>query len=122
MTEDSLCTIPKVPFRGVNCSDAVGTQRSYSDIRDLVRTSTTFIQWNDELQSPFFNYKTSGGEQHQVWFDNTESLSLKYALAAQIGLHGLAIWNIDQVNYGDSPDQKFLREEMWEAITIFFGA
>lgn len=122
LTEDSLCTIPKVPFRGVNCSDAAGTQRSYSDIRDLIRTSTTFIQWNDKLQSPFFNYKTSGGEQHQVWFDNTESLSLKYAFAAQVGLHGLAVWNIDSVNYGDSPDQKFLREEMWEAITIFFSA
>lgn len=121
LTEDSLCTIPKVPFRGVNCSDAAGTQLSYTDIRDLVRTSTTFIQWNDTLQSPFFNYKSSSGEQHQVWFDNTESLSLKYALAAQLGLHGLAIWNVDQVNYGDSPDQKFLREEMWDAITIFFS-
>lgn len=121
LTEDSVCTIPKVPFRGVNCSDAAGTQHSYSDIRDLIRTSTTFVQWNDKLQSPFFNYKTSSGEQHQVWFDNTESLSLKYVLAAQFDLRGLAVWNIDSVNYGDSPDQKFLREEMWDALTIFFN-
>lgn len=120
LTDDSVCTIPKVPFRGVNCSDAAGTQRPYTDIRDLIRTATAFVQWNASLQSPFFNYKTHSSEQHQVWFDNTESLSLKYAWAAQNQLKGLAFWNIDSVSYSDSPHDKFLTAEMWEAISVFF--
>ena len=33
LTDDSVCIIPKVPFRGVNCSDAAGTQRPSSRFR-----------------------------------------------------------------------------------------
>ena len=120
LAEDLICTIPKKPFRGVNCSDAAGTQRSYSEIRSLIRSSTSFVQWNASLESPFFNYKTKTGEQHQVWFDNTESLSLKYIYSAKHGVRGLAFWNIDTLNYDGSPHDKLIVEEMWEAILVFF--
>jgi di-N-acetylchitobiase len=120
LTDDSICTIPKVPFRGASCSDAAGAQRPYTIIRDLIRSATAFVQWNASLETPFFNYKTSGGEQHQVWFDNTESLSVKYTYAAQRRLKGLAIWNIDSVNYSGSKHDDFLTDEMWDAISVFF--
>ena len=120
LTDGLVCTIRKVSFRGAECSDAAGTQRSYSDIRNLIRTSTSFVQWNATLQSPFFNYRNSTGYQHQVWFDNTESLSVKYLYAAQRGLKGLAFWNIDTLNYDGSPHDRLIVEEMWEAILVFF--
>lgn len=120
LTHDFICTIPKKPFRGVNCSDAAGAQRPYYEIRELIRTSTSFVQWNASLESPFFNYKTSTGDQHQVWFDNTESLTLKYMYAAKKGLRGLAFWNIDDLDYDGSSHDQLLTEEMWEAILVFF--
>ena len=120
LSEDFVCTIQKVPFRGVNCSDAAGTQRTYSDIRELIVRTTAFVQWNASLESPFFHYKAASGEYHQVWYDDSESLSLKYIYAAQKQMKGLAIWNVDSVNYGGTPNDKFLMEEMWDAISVFF--
>ena len=119
LTDEFICTIPKVPFRGVNCSDAAGTQRPYYIIRELIRNSTAFVQWNATLQAPFFHYRTKGGEQHQVWYDDTESLSLKYIYAAQQKLKGLAFWSVDYLDYSDTPRSKFLTEEMWETINVF---
>ena len=120
LTDDSVCVIPKVPFRGVNCSDAAGTQRPYNLIRELIRASSAFVQWNASLESPFFNYKATSGEYRQVWYDNTESLSLKYIYAAHVGLRGLAFWNIDSLDYNGSPHDDYLTREMWEAILVFF--
>ena len=120
LTDDFICTIPKVPFRGVNCSDAAGTQRPYYIIREMIRNSTAFVQWNATLEAPFFHYRTKDGQQHQVWYDDTESLSLKYIYAAQQKMKGLAFWNVDQLDYSDTPRAKFLTEEMWETINVFF--
>ena len=120
LTDDSICAIPKVPFRGASCSDAAGTQRPYSAIRDLIRSTVAVVQWSASLESPFFNYKASSGEHHQVWFDNTESLSVKYTYAAQRRLKGLAIWNVDSLRYNGSSHDDFLTDEMWDAIMVFF--
>ena len=117
---DNLCTIPKVPFRGVNCSDAAGTQRPYNQIVRLVQSSVSFVQWNASFQSPFFNYRATTGEYHQVWFDDTESLSLKYTFAGQVGLHGLAFWNVDSLDYNGTQYDDFLTKEMWETVLVFF--
>ena len=120
LSDDLVCSISKVPFRGVNCSDAAGTQRPYNLIREQIRASASFVQWNASLESPFFNYKASDGQYHQVWFDDTESLSLKYIYAAHVGLRGLAFWNVDSLDYNGSPHDDFLTREMWEAILVFF--
>ena len=120
LTDDSVCTIPKVPFRGVNCSDAAGTQHPYNLIREQIRATTSFVQWNASLESPFFNYKERDGQYHQVWFDNTESLSLKYIYAAHVGLRGLAFWSIDFLDYNGSPHDDYLTQEMWDEILVFF--
>ena len=120
LTDDSVCIIPKVPFRGVNCSDAAGTQRPYNEIVRLIQASVSFVQWNASLESPFFNYRATSGEYHQVWFDDTESLSLKYDYAARVGLYGLAFWNIDSLDYNGTQYDDFLTREMWETILVFF--
>ena len=120
LSEGLICDIRKVPFRDAECSDAAGSQRPYHDIRTLIRSTTAFVQWNASLESPFFNYKASSGEYHQVWYDNTESLSLKYIYAAKHGLRGLAFWHLDTVIYDGSAHDTFLTEEMWKAILVFF--
>ena len=121
LTDDNVCTIPKVPYLGVNCSDAAGTQRPYYIIRELIRSSTAPVHWNATLESPFFNYKhQEENMEHQVWYDDPESLSLKYIYAGEKELRGLAFWNVDQLDYSDSPRAKRQTAEMWEAISVFF--
>ena len=51
------CRIKEVPFRGVNCSDAAGTQINYYDLIKLVKNSTTGRIWDLTTLSPYFIYK-----------------------------------------------------------------
>lgn len=118
LSDDNICTIPNVPFRGVNCSDAAGKQIGYSDIRELIRSSTAIVVRNTTLESFYFDYKMNG-TTHQVWYDDPESLQLKYMYAKQKELRGLAFWNVDMLDYSDSPRAKKLTAEMWAAIAVF---
>jgi di-N-acetylchitobiase len=116
-TNATVCPIPYVPFRGVNCSDAAGSEIAYSVIMDqLLPMSTNGIQWDPISLSPWFNYKMPNGHSGQVWFDNGKSISIKVSLAIQLNLRGLAMWNADYLDYSDP----VLVAEMWGALNNFF--
>ena len=71
--------------------------------------------WNTTFKTPFFNYKASDGHIHQVWYDDSESLGIKYYNAAKAKLGGVAAWNIDSVDYND-PSQSKNTKAMWAAL------
>ncbi len=122
LSSDYVCTIPKVPYRGANCSDAAGTQVTYDWIEAEIRKSTARIHWNASLESPYFMYKHQGTHQHhQVWFDNPDSLGLKYIYAKTLDLRGLAVWNFDVLDYSDAPRAKVETKEIWDVFSVFFG-
>lgn len=52
-----MCSIEKVPFRGVPCSDAAGKQKPYKWLMEQVNSSMSGRLWDDEQQAPYFNYK-----------------------------------------------------------------
>lgn len=72
--QPELCFIPHVPFRGVNCSDAAGSQWDYRLIRNLLDNGSTLTgrQWNEDLKSPWFNFSPDGQSIHQMWYDDSE--------------------------------------------------
>ena len=121
VSADDICTIPEVPFRGVNCSDAAGSQLAYSELCTLLPSSTSGRVWNASLQSPYFDYVAADGRKHQVWYDDPQSLTLKYQFARSIGMKGLAFWNVDTLDYSGSPASKALTDAMWEALSAFLG-
>jgi spore germination protein YaaH len=49
----------------------------------------------------FFNYRAAGGAIKQLWFDDVESLTAKYSLAAEHGLLGVGPWTFDMVSPPD---------------------
>lgn len=51
------------------------------------------IFFDEQAYSPYYNY-TSGGVQHEVWFEDVRSLSGKLALIDEFGLHGGGWWQI----------------------------
>ena len=55
--QDNECLIEPVPYRGVNCSDAVGKGVNYYDVIRLLKNSTTGRLWDETALSPYFNYK-----------------------------------------------------------------
>lgn len=62
------------------------------------------IEWDDELQSPYYTYYDNGTER-EVWFENAESISPQLDLVHEYNLPGIAIWRIG-----------FEDEAVWETI------
>ena len=68
--DERFCPIREVPFRGVNCSDAAGSEVPYHSIHELLDggsgSSTTGPMWDDYSESPWFNVRnTQSGAIHQ---------------------------------------------------------
>lgn len=50
------------------------------------------INYDQDSQSPFFNYVDESGAQHVVWFEDARSVRAKYELVSQYGLRGVSYW------------------------------
>ena len=117
LQSSNVCTIKSIPFRGVNCSDAAGREIPYSKIQDLmVSRMTQGPNWDPASSSWFFNYEDSVGVDHQVWYDDPRSLTLKYKFAANQELNGVAIWNADLLDYSDLTRAQEDTKDMWDAL------
>jgi di-N-acetylchitobiase len=108
-----VCQIAERPWRGINCSDAVGTQFSHRDVMQILdsKANCTEVRWDDNLLAPYFNYRTNG-TVNQVWFDNPRSLALKYRLAKELGLAGVGVWTFGEV----APLPDMHARGMWDAL------
>lgn len=119
------CPIKHVPFRGVNCSDAAGSEMKYAYIlKALERTDTSVtggLQRDSNTGDPYFNAieKSNGGDATvvQYWFDDSYSLRAKYKWAARSGLAG-----IGPFTFGDLDPTQDTTLNMWRAIESFFEA
>lgn len=121
MSQNDVCALRHVPFRGVACSDAAGHQIDYRDIYPLlVNGSTSGRKWDTLALSPYFNYKdTSTGDMHQVRYDDPQSLGLKTKLAVHLGLRGMGTWNIDSLDYSNAPYAAYQRQLMFDAFPSY---
>ncbi|RUS75440.1 hypothetical protein EGW08_016790 [Elysia chlorotica] len=108
------CYIKEVPFRGVNCSDAAGRQIPYGEIYKMVDPSLE--RWNLTSATPFFDCTTPSGQPCQVHYDNPKSLTIKYGFAASLGLRGVGMWNIDELDYSDTVQAANMRSLMFSAL------
>ena len=119
LENNGTCNIRKVPFRGVNCSDAAGEQIQYYDILKLMEAKKAERKWDDTLKAPYFTYMGTNETYHQVWYDDPVSLEYKYSYAHLMGMRGLAFWNIDQLDYTNA-NINTVNQPMWSAIDHYF--
>jgi di-N-acetylchitobiase len=122
VSEDLICSINKIPFRGAPCSDAAGQEDGYGNIQQLLLNSTTGRIWNKTLSAPFFDYKATDGVVHQVWYDDPESLGLKYDYALANGLRGIAMWTSDSLDYSNNTNATAQTKAMWNALPTCLSA
>lgn len=136
--QDDICQIRLVPFRGVNCSDAVGSEIPFMHIMNLfdhdicppgleAKTCqvTTPLRWDVATESPYFNFITDGRQLRQMWFDNAESSAIKYRIASKFGFRGVGPFMWDFLD-GDgsqtgSPQAPAQAKSMWFALHEFRG-
>lgn len=116
ITKDNKCAIKHVPFRGVNCSDAAGHEINYSYIMaSLLPKSSTGRIWDRETLSPRFNF-VNNTITYQIWYDDPESLALKYNISTYHGLRGVGMWNADAVDFAIDPQGA---KGMWDALPVY---
>uniref|UniRef100_A0A6U2XID5 GH18 domain-containing protein n=1 Tax=Paramoeba aestuarina TaxID=180227 RepID=A0A6U2XID5_9EUKA len=115
------CEIESVPFRGVACSDAAGSEVCYSGIETILNSSGATVHYTKEA-SPYFNVVDDSGAVTQYWFDNPASLAVKYEYAVQENLRGMAMWNIDCLDYfSTNPVTQQQTARMWNVFNTFFA-
>ena len=51
-------------------------------------------QWDRLSQSPSFKYTDEQGRQHEVWFENADSMAFKLEAAKAAGIRGVYLWMI----------------------------
>uniref|UniRef100_A0A8C5Q9W1 Di-N-acetylchitobiase n=1 Tax=Leptobrachium leishanense TaxID=445787 RepID=A0A8C5Q9W1_9ANUR len=116
LSPDNKCFLHKRPFRGAPCSDAAGKQVPYHAIMQQVNTSSSGRLWDNEQKSPYYNYKDKSGSDHQVWYDDPESISLKVSYVKARGLRGVGMWNGDLLDYSSDPIAQQQTAAMWQAL------
>ncbi|NXO19094.1 DIAC acetylchitobiase, partial [Oriolus oriolus] len=115
--QDHVCSLAKVPFRGAPCSDAAGSQVPYATLMKQVNSSLSGVLWDELQKAPFYEYKDSVGQLHQVWFDDPRSISLKAAYVKNRGLRGIGMWNGNSLDYSRDPVAEQQTQAMWQALT-----
>ena len=120
--KSKYCPIPFDTFRGVNCSDAAGNEKTFGIINALIDEglNITEIRWDKSMSAPFFNYMNGTKQVYQVWFDNADSLSLKYKYARDMNIRGTGPFEFTQL-YNRFNDNEMMRaKEVWSAFDSFF--
>lgn len=113
----TVCPIQPVPFRGAPCSDAVAPELDYHVVERLLSSSQAITkrQWDAAAKSPWFDYRTSQGHIHQLWYDDVESLTLKCELAKSLHIRGVGVWEADALDYTNHSQA----QQMWGTFRSF---
>ena len=69
------------------------------------------VVYNKTVQSKYFNWQHTDGSTHQVWYDDPDTLRVKYRLAKQAGMRALGVWGS-----GAPLHDAALAQKMWDAI------
>lgn len=81
-------TLPYIP--GGEFAESIGNQEAI----DRAREFGAQIKYDEEAQSPYYNYFDGQGRQHVVWFEDARSVYAKYKMASEFGLRGVSYWSL----------------------------
>lgn len=78
-------------------NDSIGFSKSisYAEVTDFLIKKQLKPLWDDSAKTPYVNYiDEETGSNHQIWYDNEESLKLKFALAQKNHFLGVGVWAV----------------------------
>ena len=67
--------------------------------------------WDEVSKTPYFHYSESN-TTYQVWYDDQESLHIKYKIAMDMHLGGVGFWTGNFLDYSN----KTMIHEMWSIV------
>ena len=71
---------------------------------------------DDASQTKWLEYFI-GGDRHQIWYDDADTLITKYQMAKDFTLRGIGFWTLDAVSYATEDDVQ--THAMWQALDTF---
>lgn len=95
---------PGVPTRGTGAAYIYDVMESRSDVYGRL--------WDEPSSTPWYRYYVGGDGWYQGWYDDSESLGLKYDLVLEEELQGAGIWAL---GYDGT------RPELWDTLEEKFG-
>ncbi|MGZ4113436.1 MAG: LysM peptidoglycan-binding domain-containing protein [Tumebacillaceae bacterium] len=75
-------------------SSQVPEYLSYEGAMNRARQYRANVQFDTKSQTPMFRYTDASGGEHQVWFENSSSLSQKITLVNRYELAGITLWRL----------------------------
>ncbi len=80
-----------LPFvQGTTAAKSMGNQEAIAQAAQY----GAVIQFDEEAQSPFYNYTNDEGVSHVVWFDDVRSMNSKLRLIPEFKLQGSGVWQV----------------------------
>lgn len=61
---------------------------------DRARRYNKEVIFDQRKQTPMFAYTDEAGNQHEVWFENQDSIRAKLLLASKMGIRAVALWRL----------------------------
>ena len=83
-----------------NLTTGRNTYVTYKMAADLAKRYNKDIIFDQDTLTPMFAYTDDQGNQHEVWFENSESIIAKLRLAWRQGISGVALWRLGMEDPG----------------------
>ncbi len=64
----------------------------YNQVMELAGKYNAEIKLNEIMKQPYFHYCDEAKNEHEVWFEDAQSLSAKFDVIAKYPMRGLAFW------------------------------
>ncbi|MFE5322973.1 LysM peptidoglycan-binding domain-containing protein [Paenibacillus sp. NPDC056579] len=77
-----------------NLTTKRNTYATYQMAMDLAQKYNKEVIFDEKTQTPMFAYTDESGNQHEVWFENEQSIRAKMETAHQLGIRGIALWRL----------------------------
>ncbi|MTI65790.1 MAG: glycosyl hydrolase, partial [Firmicutes bacterium] len=77
-----------------NLTTGKNTYVTYQGAMDLAKKYGKEVIFDEETKTPTFSYVDEEGNEHEVWFENAESIYAKIQLAWKLGIKGIALWRL----------------------------
>ena len=94
-----------VPFYGYNWElpdtpENVAVPVNLVEVYSLAYRYGASINYDQTAQAPWFRYVDAAGVGHEVWFEDSRSVEVKYDTAAEYNLRGVGWWSYVNEPYG----------------------
>ncbi|HGG0415415.1 TPA: LysM peptidoglycan-binding domain-containing protein [Clostridium sporogenes] len=77
-----------------NLTTGRNTYVTYAGAVEIANRYGKDIIFDEETKTPMFSYIDENGNNHEVWFENAESIYAKAELAFNKGIKGIALWRL----------------------------